>query len=434
MANIVAIIGRPNVGKSTLFNRLTQSRKAIVDDVSGVTRDRHYGKSEWTGKEFTVVDTGGYVLGSDDIFDVAIRDQVLIAIKEATVILFMVDVKTGITDLDDEVAHILRQSNKPVYLVVNKVDSGQQHLESAEFYSLGLGELYQISAITGSGTGELLDQVIQHFQEDSVDELNIPKFAILGRPNVGKSSLTNALIGEERNIVTPIAGTTRDSISIYYNKFGHEFLLVDTAGLRKKKKVHEDIEFYSVMRSLRALEDADVILLMIDAETGMEQQDLSIFSLAIKNRKGVVILVNKWDLIEKDNKTMSKVKSDIQEKIAPFSDIPILFISATEKQRIFKAIEAAQKVYDNKVKKIPTSKLNSVLLEAIENYPPPAVKGKYIRIKYVTQVGSGHSPVFAFFCNLPQYIREPYKRYLENKIRDNFDFSGVPIQITFKQK
>ena len=422
------------MGKSTLFNRLTQSRKAIVDDVSGVTRDRHYGKSEWTGKEFTVVDTGGYVLGSDDIFDVAIRDQVLIAIKEATVILFMVDVKTGITDLDDEVAHILRQSNKPVYLVVNKVDSGQQHLESAEFYSLGLGELYQISAITGSGTGELLDQVIQHFQEDSVDELNIPKFAILGRPNVGKSSLTNALIGEERNIVTPIAGTTRDSISIYYNKFGHEFLLVDTAGLRKKKKVHEDIEFYSVMRSLRSLEDADVILLMIDAETGMEQQDLSIFSLAIKNRKGVVILVNKWDLIEKDNKTMSKVKSDIQEKIAPFSDIPILFISATEKQRIFKAIEAAQKVYDNKVKKIPTSKLNSVLLEAIENYPPPAVKGKYIRIKYVTQVGSGHSPVFAFFCNLPQYIREPYKRYLENKIRDNFDFSGVPIQITFKQK
>lgn len=434
MANIVAIIGRPNVGKSTLFNRLTQSRKAIVDDVSGVTRDRHYGKSEWTGKEFTVVDTGGYVLGSDDIFDVAIRDQVLIAIKEATVILFMVDVKTGITDLDDEVAHILRQSNKPVYLVVNKVDSGQQHLDSVEFYSLGLGELYQISAITGSGTGELLDQVIQHFQEDSVDELNIPKFAILGRPNVGKSSLTNALIGEERNIVTPIAGTTRDSISIYYNKFGHEFLLIDTAGMRKKKKVHEDIEFYSVMRSLRALEDADVILLMIDAETGMEQQDLSIFSLAIKNRKGVVILVNKWDLIEKDNKTMSKVKSEIQEKIAPFSDIPILFISATEKQRIFKAIEAAQKVYDNKVKKIPTSKLNSVMLEAIENYPPPAVKGKYIRIKYVTQVGSGHSPVFAFFCNLPQYIREPYKRYLENKLRDNFDFSGVPIQITFKQK
>ena len=434
MANIVAIIGRPNVGKSTLFNRLTQSRKAIVDDVSGVTRDRHYGKSEWTGKEFTVVDTGGYVLGSDDIFDVAIRDQVLIAIKEATVILFMVDVKTGITDLDDEVAHILRQSNKPVYLVVNKVDSGQQHLDSVEFYSLGLGELYQISAITGSGTGELLDQVIQHFQEDSADELNIPKFAILGRPNVGKSSLTNALIGEERNIVTPIAGTTRDSISIYYNKFGHEFLLIDTAGMRKKKKVHEDIEFYSVMRSLRALEDADVILLMIDAETGMEQQDLSIFSLAIKNRKGVVILVNKWDLIEKDNKTMSKVKSEIQEKIAPFSDIPILFISATEKQRIFKAIEAAQKVYDNKVKKIPTSKLNSVMLEAIENYPPPAVKGKYIRIKYVTQVGSGHSPVFAFFCNLPQYIREPYKRYLENKLRDNFDFSGVPIQITFKQK
>lgn len=433
MSNIVAIVGRPNVGKSTLYNRLTETRKAIVDDFSGVTRDRHYGTAEWTDKNFTVIDTGGYVANSEDVFEAAIREQVVIAIEEATVILFMVDVTTGITDLDDEIAKLLRRSKKPVFVVVNKVDNNQRLNDANVFYSLGLGELYSLSSITGSGTGELLDDVIKHFEEEPEDENQLPKYAIVGRPNVGKSSLINALVGRERNIVTPIAGTTRDSIHIHYNQFGHEFMLIDTAGLRKKTKVKENIEFYSVMRTIKALEEADVIMLMIDAVEGIESQDINIFHLAEKNKKGVVILVNKWDLIEKDTKTTKEFEEKIRQKLAPFNDVPIVFTSVVEKQRIFKAVEAASKVYENKLKKIPTSKLNDVLLPIIEAYPPPAVKGKYVKIKYITQI-NGASPMFAFFCNLPQYVKEPYKRFMENKLRDNFDFSGVPIQIYFRQK
>ncbi|HIY75356.1 MAG TPA: ribosome biogenesis GTPase Der [Candidatus Sphingobacterium stercorigallinarum] len=433
MANIVAIVGRPNVGKSTLYNRLTESRKAIVDDFSGVTRDRHYGQSEWIGKKFTVIDTGGFVQGSDDVFESAIRDQVLIAIDEASVILFVVDVSTGITDLDDQIAKVLRRSKKPVYVVANKVDSAKQVHDSAEFYALGLGDIYNISSMTGSGTGELLDDVVSHFQEEEEEESTLPKFTIVGRPNVGKSSLTNALLGEERNIVTPIAGTTRDAIRIHYNQFGNEFLLVDTAGLRRKSKVSEDIEFYSVMRTIKALEDSDVVILMIDAQDGIEAQDINIFHLAEKNKKGVVILVNKWDTVEKDHKTAKIFEQDIRERIAPFTDVPIIFTSVTEKQRIFKAVEAAMKVYHNKTKKIATSKLNDVMLEIISNYPPPATKGKHIKIKYATQL-PGRSPMFAFFCNLPQYIKDPYRRFVENKLRENFDFTGVPIQIFFRQK
>lgn len=434
MANIVAIVGRPNVGKSTLFNRLVESRKAIVDDFSGVTRDRHYESAEWIGKKFTVIDTGGFVQGSDDVFEGAIRDQVHIAIEEATVILFMVDVTTGITDLDDEIAKVLRRSKKPVYVVANKVDHAKLHYESVEFYSLGLGEVFNISSITGSGTGELLDAVVSHFSEQvEEEEQNLPKFMIAGRPNVGKSSLTNALLGVDRNIVTPIAGTTRDSIRIHYNQFGHEFLLVDTAGLRRKAKVNEDIEFYSVMRTIKALEDSDVVILMLDANDGVEAQDVNIFHLAEKNKKGIVIVVNKWDTIEKDHKTTKEFEARIREKIAPFVDVPIVFTSVTEKQRIFKVVETAMEVYENKTKKIPTSKLNDVMLEIIGNYPPPATKGKHIKIKYATQL-PGRSPMFAFFCNLPQYIKDPYKRFIENKLRDNFDFKGVPIQIYFRQK
>lgn len=433
MANIVAIVGRPNVGKSTLYNRLTESRKAIVDDFSGVTRDRHYGQAEWIGKKFTVIDTGGFVHGSDDVFEAAIREQVHIAIEEASVILFVVDVTTGITDLDDEIADILRRSKKPVYIVANKVDSAKQANDSAEFYSFGLGEPYDISSMTGSGTGELLDEVVSHFEMEDEEESTLPKFTIVGRPNVGKSSLTNALLGKERNIVTPIAGTTRDAIRIHYNQFGHEFLLVDTAGLRRKSKVNENIEFYSVMRTIKALEDSDVVILMIDAKDGIEAQDINIFHLAEKNKKGIVILVNKWDTIEKDHKTAKQFEDTIRKKIAPFSDVPILFTSVTEKQRIFKTVETAMEVYNNKTKKIPTSKLNDVMLDIIENFPPPSTKGKYIKIKYVTQL-PGRSPMFAFFCNLPQYIKDPYKRFVENKLRENFDFSGVPIQIFFRQK
>ena len=433
MSNIVAIVGRPNVGKSTLYNRLTETRKAIVDDMSGVTRDRHYGVAEWVGKTFTVIDTGGYVAHSEDVFESAIREQVLIAIEEATVILFMVDVTTGITDLDDSIADILRRSKKPVFVVANKLDNNQLVSEVPIFYSFGLGDIYATSSMTGSGTGELLDQVITHFQEEEPDDTTIPKYAIVGRPNVGKSSMINALIGKERNIVTPIAGTTRDSIHIHYNQFGHEFMLIDTAGLRKKTKVKENIEFYSVMRTIKALEEADVIILMIDAVEGLESQDINIFHLAEKNKKGVVILVNKWDLIEKNHKTTKVYEDLIREKIAPFSDVPIIFTSVTEKQRIFKAVEAASKVYENKLKKIPTSKLNDVLLPIIENYPPPSLKGKYIKIKYITQINAS-SPMFAFFCNLPQYIKDPYKRFIENKLREHFDFSGVPIQIYFRQK
>ncbi|KKX47188.1 MULTISPECIES: ribosome biogenesis GTPase Der [Sphingobacterium] len=433
MANIVAIVGRPNVGKSTLFNRLTESRKAIVDDFSGVTRDRHYETAEWIGKKFTVIDTGGFVHGSDDVFEEAIRDQVHIAIEEASAIIFMVDVTTGITDLDDEIADLLRRSSKPVYVAANKVDHAKLHHDSAEFYAFGLGEIYNVSSATGSGTGELLDAVVSTFEDEEEDDTTLAKYTIVGRPNVGKSSLTNALLGVDRNIVTPVAGTTRDSIRIHYKQFGHEFLLIDTAGLRRKSKVNEDIEFYSVMRTIKALEDSDVVLLMLDANDGIEAQDINIFHLAEKNRKGIVIIVNKWDTIEKDNKTMKEFEARIKEKIAPFTDIPIVFTSVTEKQRIFKALEVAAKVYENKTKKIPTSKLNEVMLQVIENYPPPALKGKYIKVKYVTQL-PGRTPMFAFFCNLPQYVKDPYKRYIENKLREHFDFEGVPIQIYFRQK
>ncbi len=433
MANIIAIVGRPNVGKSTLYNRLTESRRAIVDDFSGVTRDRHYGQGEWTGNTFTVIDTGGYVHGSDDVFESAIREQVMIAIEEAAVILFMVDVTTGITDLDDAIADVLRRSKKPVFVVVNKVDHPLLQQEASIFYSFGLGEIYPLSSMTGSGTGELLDEVVKHFEQQEEEEDERPKYTIVGRPNVGKSSLINALIGKERNIVTPVAGTTRDSIRINYNQYGHDFILIDTAGLRRKAKVKENIEFYSVMRTIKALEESDVVILMLDATEGIEAQDINIFHLAEKNRKGVVILVNKWDLIEKNNKTTKVFEELIREKIAPFTDVPIIFTSVTEKQRIFKAIEAASKVYKNKVKKISTSKLNEVMLPIIESYPPPATKGKYIKIKYVTQVGD-KSPMFAFFCNLPQYIKEPYKRFVENKLRENFDFEGVPIEVYFRQK
>src|ERR1700761_8395393 len=433
MSNIVAIVGRPNVGKSTLYNRLTESRKAIVDDFSGVTRDRHYGVSEWTDHQFTVIDTGGYVANSVDVFEAAIREQVLIAIEEASVILFMVDVTTGITDLDDEIATLLRRSKKPVLVVVNKVDNTMQQSDATVFYSLGLGEIYNISSMTGSGTGELLDEMVKHFDEEPTEENTLPKFAIVGRPNVGKSSIINAFIGKERNIVTPIAGTTRDSIHIHYNQYGHDFMLIDTAGMRKKTKVKENIEFYSVMRTIKALEEADVVILMIDAVEGVESQDINIFHLAEKNKKGVVIVVNKWDLIEKNNKTIKVFEDMIRQKIAPFTDVPIVFTSVTEKQRVLKVIDVANKVYENKVRKISTSKLNDVMLPIIEAYPPPSIKGKYVKIKYITQI-SGTSPMFAFFCNLPQYIKEPYYRFVENKLRENFELTGAPVQVWFRQK
>jgi len=433
MSNIVAIVGRPNVGKSTLYNRLTETRKAIVDDFSGVTRDRHYGVSEWTDHQFTVIDTGGYVANSADIFEAAIREQVEIAIEEASVILFMVDVTTGITDLDDEIASMLRKSKKPVFVVVNKLDNNALLSDATEFYSLGLGEIYSISSMTGSGTGELLDEVVKHFDDEVLEENTRPKYAIVGRPNVGKSSIINSLIGKDRNIVTPIAGTTRDSIHIHYNQYGHDFMLIDTAGMRKKTKVKENIEFYSVMRTIKALEEADVIILMIDAVEGIESQDINIFHLAEKNKKGIMVVVNKWDLIEKNNKTVKVFEEMIREKIAPFTDVPIVFTSVTEKQRVLKVIDVANQVYQNRARKIATSKLNEVMLPIIENYPPPSIKGKYVKIKYITQI-AGSSPMFAFFCNLPQYVKEPYYRFIENKLRENFDFSGAPIQVWFRQK
>lgn len=435
MGNIVAIVGRPNVGKSTLFNRLAGGRKAIVDEIAGVTRDRHYGHSEWNGKEFSVIDTGGYVKGSDDIFEEEIRKQVELAIQEANVILFVVDVTDGITAMDEAVANILRKSkNKKVFLVANKVDNNERISQAAEFYGLGLGEVYCISSINGSGTGELLDATVKVFDAVEKEVLpDIPKFAIVGRPNVGKSSLVNALMGEERNIVTPIAGTTRDSINSHYKAFGHEFLLIDTAGIRKKGKVKEDLEFYSVMRSIRAIEDCDVCILMIDAASGIEAQDLSIFHLAVKNRKGVVILVNKWDLVEKNTQTVKEYEERIREKLAPFKDVPIVFISAHTKQRIMKAIEVAEEVYKNRNLRIPTRKLNDIMIPLIENYPPPSIKGKDIRIKFVTQLPT-KNPNIAFYCNLPQYINEPYKRFLENKLRENFNFTGVPVEIILKKK
>jgi GTP-binding protein len=433
MSNIVAIVGRPNVGKSTLYNRLTETRKAIVDDFSGVTRDRHYGVAEWTGNDFTVIDTGGYVANSEDVFEAAIREQVVIAIEEASVILFMVDVTTGITDLDDEIAALLRRSKKPVFVVVNKVDNTMLQSDATVFYSLGLGEIYNISSMTGSGTGELLDDMVKHFEDVVLEENARPKYAIVGRPNVGKSSIINALIGKERNIVTPIAGTTRDSIHIHYNQYGHDFMLIDTAGLRKKTKVKENIEFYSVMRTIKALEEADVVILMIDAVEGIESQDINIFHLAEKNKKGIMIVVNKWDLIEKNNKTVKVFEEMIREKIAPFSDVPVVFTSVTEKQRVLKVIDVANQVYENRARKIPTSKLNDVMLPLIEKYPPPALKGKFVKIKFITQI-HGTSPMFAFFCNLPQYVKEPYYRFIENKLRENFEFSGAPIQVWFRQK
>ncbi|MBQ2352262.1 MAG: ribosome biogenesis GTPase Der [Bacteroidales bacterium] len=434
MGNIVAIVGRPNVGKSTFFNRLIERREAIVNDESGVTRDRLYGHCFWNGKTFSVVDTGGYVENSSDVFEREISKQVLIAIEEADAVMFMVDVDMGLTDLDVAVADILRSSKKPVFLVVNKVDSNKKIVNSYEFYNLGLGELYCISAITGTGTGELLDAVVKALPDKPNDEeLELPRITIVGRPNVGKSSLTNVLIGEERNIVTNVAGTTRDSINTRYNKYGYDFMLVDTAGVRRKSKVSEDLEFYSVMRSIRAIENSDVCLLMIDAEQGWESQDQNILNLIRKNKKGIVILVNKWDLIEKDSNTLKEYREFIQERIAPFNDIPILFISALTKQRISDVLSTAMQVYENRIQRIPTGKLNEVMLEAIENFPPPATKGKYIKIKYVTQLPTP-TPVFAFFANLPQYIKEPYKRYLENQLRENFNLTGVPIVLVFRDK
>lgn len=435
MSNIVAIVGRPNVGKSTLFNRLIGKRRAIVNEESGVTRDRNYGKSEWNGKEFSVIDTGGYVCNSEDIFEEEINKQVLLAIDEADVILFMVDTETGITDLDQNFARLLRNINKPVYVVANKVDNSEQLYDAQEFYRLGIGEeLFCISSMSGSGTGDLLDKVVSHFQESTVEDTDhLPRITIVGRPNVGKSSTINALLGQERNIVTDIAGTTRDTLNTRYTQFGYDFVLVDTAGVRKKAKVNEDVEFYSVMRSIRAIEDSDVCLLLLDATRGMEAQDLNIFHLIERNQKGVVIVVNKWDLIEKDNKTLLQYENDIREKISPFRDVDIIFASALTKQRLLKALETALRVYENRQKKIKTSELNKVMLEAIENYPPPATKGKFVKIKYVAQLPT-HAPSFAFYCNLPQYVREPYKRFLENKIRENWDFKGVPMQIFMRKK
>ena len=433
MGNIVAIVGRPNVGKSTLYNRLIGERQAIIDDTSGVTRDRQYGASFWNGKHFTVIDTGGFVQNSEDVFEAAIRSQVRIAIEEATLLIFMVDVTTGITDLDEQVAELLRKSDKEVILAVNKVDNHQRQLEANEFWSLGFEETYFLSSVTGSGTGELLDAVTEKIEEEEELESDIPKIAILGQPNVGKSSLTNALLGEDRNIVTDIAGTTRDSIHSKYNKFGKEFLLIDTAGIRKKTKVHENLEFYSVMRAIKALDEADVCMLLIDAQTGVEAQDLSIFRLAIKRNKGVVILVNKWDLVEKETNTARDFEKEVRNRLAPFNDVPVIFTSVLEKQRIFKAIEAALAVYENRQRKIKTSELNEIILEAIERTPPPAYRGRFIKIKYVTQLPT-YYPAFAFFCNSPKHIKESYRNYLENQLRKNFDFTGVPISVFFRNK
>ena len=435
MNSIVAIVGRPNVGKSTLFNRLIKRREAIVDSVSGVTRDRHYGKSEWNGKEFSVIDTGGYVVGSDDIFEEEIRKQVQLALDEADIILFVVDVEQGITPMDDAVAKLLRQVEKPLFMAVNKVDNAMRAADAVEFYNLGLGDYHTISSVNGSGTGDLLDAIAEAIPEPVEEETEneLPRFAVVGRPNAGKSSFINALIGEDRNIVTNIAGTTRDSIDTKYNRFGFEFNLVDTAGIRKKSKVKEDLEFYSVMRAVRAIEHSDVAIVMVDATRGFEGQDEKIFWLAEKNRKGIIILVNKWDLVEKETNTMRDFERKIRETVAPFTDIPIVFISALTKQRIFKAIETAVEVFENRKRKIQTSKLNETMLEIMQHTPPPAIKGKFIKIKYCMQLPT-HTPQFAFFANLPQYIRDPYKRFVENKLREHYNFNGVPISIYFRQK
>ena len=434
--SIVAIVGRPNVGKSTLFNRLVGMRQAIVDDVSGVTRDRHYGNCEWCGREFSVIDTGGYTTNSDDVFESAIRQQVEIAIDESDVVLFLVEAATGVTDYDAGIADVLRRSRKPVILCVNKVDTGEKIFDTYEFYSLGLGEVWSISAANGSGTGDLLDEIIRVLPEDSRAEDSyegVPRIAIVGKPNVGKSSLTNALLGEQRNIVTPVAGTTRDSIETYYNKFGHEFVLVDTAGIRRKSRVHEDLEFYSVMRSIRAIEHSDICIMMIDATAGMEAQDMNIFNLIRRNRKGCVLVVNKWDLFVKDSNTLRDYTEALRSRIAPSDDVPIVFSSVLKMQRIQDVLNAAAQVWENYSVKIPTARLNEVLLPLIEETPPPAWKGKYVKIKYVTQLPT-RFPAFAFFCNLPQYVKEPYKRFLENKIRENFPLTGCPVQIYIRQK
>lgn len=437
MGNIVAIVGRPNVGKSTLFNRLTQTRHAIVSEEAGTTRDRQYGKSEWCGNEFSVIDTGGWVVNSDDIFEEEIRKQVLLATEEADVILFLVDVKNGVTDLDEEVANILRRTKKPVILVANKTDNNDLIYTSAEFYSLGLGDPYCISAATGSGTGDLLDMVVSKFTKDTGEEVdeNIPRFAVVGRPNAGKSSLVNAFIGEKRNIVTDIAGTTRDSIYTRYTKFGFDFYLVDTAGIRKKNKVNEDLEFYSVMRSIRAIENSDVCVLMIDAERGIESQDMNIFQLIQRNNKSLVVVVNKWDLVpEKTTVVMNEYEYAIRNRMAPFDDFPIIFASALTKQRIFKVLETAKDVFLNRKRRVPTARLNEEMLPLIEAYPPPSMKGKYIKIKYCMQLPGTQIPSFVFYANLPQYVKEPYRRFLENKIRERWDFSGTPINIFIRQK
>ena len=435
--SLVAIVGRPNVGKSTLFNRLVGMRQAIVDETAGVTRDRHYGKCEWCGTIFSVVDTGGYTSRSEDVFEEEIRKQVVLAVEEADLILFMVEAATGVTDYDEEIAALLRRSGKPVVVAANKVDTGEKMYDSYQFYTLGLGDVWSISAANGGGTGDLLDEIVKKLPDDSAladdDFPDLPRITIVGRPNVGKSSLTNALLGTERNIVTPVAGTTRDSIATHYNKFGHEFMLVDTAGMRRKTKVHEDLEFYSVMRSIRAIEHSDVCILMVDAQTGLESQDMNIFNLIVRNLKGCVIVVNKWDLIEKDSNTLKRYEEGFRSKLAPFNDVPIIFTSVLKKQRILDVLNAAAKVYENYTKKISTSRLNEVMLPIVGEYPPPAWKGKYVKIKYATQLPT-RNPKFAFFCNLPQYVKAPYKRFIENQLRENFDFQGCPMQIFFRQK
>lgn len=437
MSSIVAIVGRPNVGKSTFFNRLVQRREAIVDSVSGVTRDRHYGKSDWNGKEFSVIDTGGYVVGSEDIFEGEIRKQVQLAIDEADIIIFVVDVEDGITPMDSEVARILRKVKKPVFTAVNKVDNAMRAADAVEFYNLGLGDYHTISSINGSGTGEILDAITEIMPEPETEEEvtkeELPRFAVVGRPNAGKSSFINALIGEDRNIVTDIAGTTRDSIDTKYNRFGFDFNLVDTAGIRKKSKVKEDLEFYSVMRAVRTIEHSDVVILMVDATRGFENQDQNIFWLAEKNRKGIVVLINKWDLVEKETNTLRDFEAEIKKQIAPFTDVPVVFISVLNKQRIFKAIETAVEVFENRKRRIATSKFNEAMLEVVKHNPPPATKGKFVKIKYCMQLPT-KTPQFAFFCNLPQYVKDPYKRYVENQLRAHYNFTGVPITIYFRQK
>ena len=436
MNTIVAIVGRPNVGKSTLFNRLVQRREAIVDSVSGVTRDRHYGKSDWNGKEFSVIDTGGYIVGSDDIFEGEIRKQVQLAIEESDIIVFVVDVEDGITPMDSEVAKILRKVKKPIFIAVNKVDNAMRVADAVEFYNLGLGDYHTISSINGSGTGDILDAIVAKIpeaEEVDIEKEELPRFAVVGRPNAGKSSFINALIGEDRNIVTNIAGTTRDSIDTKYNRFGFDFNLVDTAGIRKKSKVKEDLEFYSVMRAVRTIEYSDVVILMVDATRGFESQDQNIFWLADKNRKGVIILINKWDLVEKETNTMRDFEAQVRRQIAPFTDVPIIFTSVLTKQRLLKAIETAVEVYENRKRRIPTSKLNETMLEIVQQNSPPATKGKYVKIKYCMQLPTP-TPQFAFFSNLPQYVKEPYKRYVENQLRAHYNFSGVPITIYFRQK